>query len=223
MKTASAPLNLHEETRRRLLEAAGEIFAAEGYRGATVRGICERARANVAAVNYHFGDKEALYRTVLRHAHRSSLERHPPDRGLTPDAPPARRLEGFIASFLNRIFDPEQPAWQGKLLARELFEPTGALNHLVEDIRPRAAMLRSIIEALMGPGAREGDVRLASISVVGQCLLYFHSRAVIERLYPEQTFGPAEVQKIAAHITRFSLLALAGWRGGRKKRRRKTS
>ena len=49
------------ETRRQLLEAAGAVFAEAGYRDATVREICRRAHANIAAINYHFGDKEKLY------------------------------------------------------------------------------------------------------------------------------------------------------------------
>src|SRR6202035_5744794 len=57
-----------DATRARLIEAAGEVFADHGYQSATVRDICARAGANIAAVNYHFGDKLALYEAVLRHA-----------------------------------------------------------------------------------------------------------------------------------------------------------
>ena len=56
----------HAETRRQLLEAAGEVFAEAGFRDATVREICRRAGANIAAISYHFGDKEKLYAEVLR-------------------------------------------------------------------------------------------------------------------------------------------------------------
>ncbi len=50
------------ETRQRLIEAVGEVFAERGFRAATVRDICQRAQANVAAVNYYFGDKEHYIR-----------------------------------------------------------------------------------------------------------------------------------------------------------------
>ena len=50
-----------DTTKAKLLEAAGEEFADKGFEKATIRGICELAGANIAAVNYHFGDKEQLY------------------------------------------------------------------------------------------------------------------------------------------------------------------
>jgi len=55
-------------TEKRLLEAAGEIFAEHGYRAATIHQICQRAGANIAAVNYHFSDKEQLYHEVIRYS-----------------------------------------------------------------------------------------------------------------------------------------------------------
>ena len=57
-----------EATRTRLLHAAAAVFAEVGYNAATVRQICTRARVNVAAVNYHFGDKLGLYTEVLEHS-----------------------------------------------------------------------------------------------------------------------------------------------------------
>ena len=60
-------LNNKKGTEQRLLEAAGEVFAESGYRGATVRQICEKAKANLAAVNYYVRDKDGLYLAVMRY------------------------------------------------------------------------------------------------------------------------------------------------------------
>ncbi|HZN57942.1 MAG TPA: CerR family C-terminal domain-containing protein [Planctomycetota bacterium] len=200
-------------TPRRLLDAAGEVFAEKGYRSATVREICERAHANVAAINYHFRGKEGLYRAVLRSAHRASVLKYPPDLGVESTAAPEKRLHAFVRSFMLRVFDEGQPAWFGKLTSREILEPTSALDSLVKDeIRPRWELVMSIVAEILGRDVRKAEVRLAAMSVVGQCLFYFHSRSVIERLLPRELADPAAAERLAEHITQFSLQALRGAR-----------
>src|SRR4051794_4834505 len=90
-------------TRQRLVETAGEVFAERGFRAATVRDICKKAGANVAAVNYHFGGKEGLYAEVLRFAHTCAMTKYPPDMGLKPKATARERLHAFVRSFLFRV------------------------------------------------------------------------------------------------------------------------
>lgn len=195
-------------TRERLLEAAGEVFAAKGFRRATIRDICQRAGSNVAAVNYHFGDKERLYAEVLHYAHHcADAGAHPADVDMA--GTPEERLREFIRVFLFRIFNEGRPAWHARLMVQEIFEPTVALDHLVEQaIRPQQQRLAQIIRDLVGPVIREKEVRLCVISIVAQCLHFRHARPVISRLYPDQTFQPADIEAIAEHVTRFSLAAL---------------
>jgi AcrR family transcriptional regulator len=198
-------------TRQRLIDAAGEVFATGGFRNATVRDICTRAGANVAAVNYHFGGKEGLYLEVLRFAHTCAFTKYPPDMGLKPGATPKQRLHAFVRSFLFRVLDEGRPAWHGKLMAREIADPTGALEAIVKDgIRPHFATLRGVVAELLGPklAADPEHVRFAAWSVVGQCLFYFYARPVIMQLHPAQTFTPADLEAIARHITNLSLAGL---------------
>src|ERR1700742_1823513 len=83
-----------QETQRRLLLAAGEIFAERGYHAATIKEITDRAGASLASVNYHFRDKAELYSAVLRRIGEECLEIIPPKDALTGDA--ATRLRQFI-------------------------------------------------------------------------------------------------------------------------------
>jgi AcrR family transcriptional regulator len=196
-------------TREHLLEAAGEVFAEVGFRAATVRQICQRAGANIAAVNYHFGDKAELYQAVLRESYQAAIAKYPPNFGLPPRATPEQRLRAFIHSFLLRIFSEGPSARHGKLMAREMIEPTGALDGIVKDnIRPMSVVMMSIVGDLVGPKATDKTKRLCAMSVVSQVLFYHHCRPVVLRLFPETKFDDATISALTDHITNFSLAAL---------------
>ncbi|MBE0558206.1 MAG: TetR/AcrR family transcriptional regulator, partial [Proteobacteria bacterium] len=113
-------------TRGKLLAAAGEIFAEKGFRNATVAEICLKAGTNVAAVNYHFGSKETLYREAWRHVFAQSMAAHPPDGGVAADAPPEERLRGQVTSLLDRIVDENNREF--RIMQREFSNPTGLLS-----------------------------------------------------------------------------------------------
>lgn len=209
------------ETRMALLHAAGEVFASVGFRAATVREICRLAGANVAAVNYHFGDKEKLYAEVWRYSHRCALEKYPTDYGAGSGATPEDLLAAYIRSFLLRIFDTGSHAWFGKLISREMIEPTGALDQLVrEEIKPQMLHLGRIIAGLLGPVPHD-TVELCAISVVSQCVFYHHCFPAISRLMPHRKFAPADIALLADHITHFSVAALHGIKMSSRSRRAK--
>ena len=197
-----------DDTRTRLIEAAGEVFAEKGFQAATVREICSRAGANLAAVNYYFGDKKRLYVEVVGYAHRG-LSAHfvPPS---PPDAPPAERLRQFIdQSLVSLEQDEEGPAWGRRLMMREMSEPTEACATLVDQyVRPKAEALRQILAELLPPGTSEVEGHLIAYSIVGQCLFHRLHRPVIAILLGEDTDRTLDVSRVADHITRFTLAAL---------------
>ncbi|HQL53649.1 MAG: CerR family C-terminal domain-containing protein [Phycisphaerae bacterium] len=195
-------------TRQRLLDAAGEVFAERGFRLATVRDICQRAGANIAAINYHFRDKEGLYAAVLRDAHQAAHEKYPPTLGLTAHATPEERLRAFVRSLLARMLDLGRPAWHGLLMAREMLEPTAAFDTFITDsIRPRYRLLAEIVRDLCPAADSDEKRNLLANSIVGQCLHYHHARHLLARLLPGQRW-PTDVDRLTDHIVRFSLAAL---------------
>jgi AcrR family transcriptional regulator len=197
------------DCRERILEAAGEIFAECGFRGSTVRKICDRAGVNVAAINYYFGGKEKLYSEVLGHWHDFAIQKYPLLLGLGEDAPVEARLHAFIRSLLFRLLDKGKPAWFGKLMVREMTEPTRAFERLVREIvGPRDKILASIIQKMIGVPVSEEKIRLCCASIIGQCLYYYNARSILPQLYHQDVSNPDEIEKIADHILQFSLMGL---------------
>lgn len=196
------------DTRERLIQAGGEVFSRCGFAGATVREICQLAQANVAAINYHFGDKSRLYSAVLEYTLRSLMEKYPPGLGVSGDSTTVEKLQAFIRSFLLRILDEGRPAWYGKLIAREISEPTSALDELIgKVVTPLYERLTAIVKDLMGEEADELRIRLCAFSIMGQCLFYRHSRFLVSRLDPQQ-FDGQEIERLSEHITAFSLAGI---------------
>jgi TetR/AcrR family transcriptional regulator, regulator of cefoperazone and chloramphenicol sensitivity len=199
------------DTRQRLLDAAGEVFAKRGFRNSTIREICRRARANLAAVNYHFGDKQRLYAAVMEYAHARAREKYPLVSDESAALPPAQRLHTFIHHVMFSLFAEGVPSWPGQLMAQEMIEPTAALDALVENtIRPMSERLAAIVGELLGAGMTAEQVRLCQMSIIGQCLHPRNARPVIQRIFPQQQYGPEDIAALADHITRFSLAALRG-------------
>src|SRR5215468_9303936 len=192
------------DTRRRLLEAAAEVFAEDGFRTATIQRICRRAGANIAAAHYHFGGKAELYAAVFEYVEQQRDKQDPMQADGRPDAPADERLRGYVTAFLSRLLDPRRPAW----MARLLVEPTPALDRLVRRrMRANHGQLADIIRELIGPAASAETVRFCTISVIAQCVFYRNSAAIITRLYP-QVVPTKDLPRIADHVTRFSLAAI---------------
>ena len=199
-----------DATKARLLEAAGEEFAEKGFEKATIRGICDRAGANVAAVNYHFGDKEQLYARAVIEAHRCEM-REPEDwrSAVSHIDEPKEQLRQFIAHFLTRVLAiEEEESWHHTLMLRELLRPTQASETLVREvIRPKFDLLRGFLRKLR-PEADERRLNALAFSVVGQCMHYKMARKLAQRLIGATEFAKLDVDYLTDHITTFSLAGL---------------
>jgi len=200
---------LPERTRERLLNAAGEVFAERGFRRSTVREICRRAHVNVASVNYYFKGKEDLYADVLEFAYRQARQKYPESDPSGQAETPQIRLSRFIRTLLMRILDDGRPAWFGKLMAREIVEPTGALDRVIERaILPLHQSLGALVREIVGKRPGDAEIRRHVFSILGQCLFYRHARLVIAKLYPDVRYDAAEIERTARHIATAALSAM---------------
>lgn len=203
-----------EDTKARLLESAGEEFAEKGYESATIRSICERARANLAAVNYHFGDKQNLYAQAVIEAHRGCVNLQPEPESLD-GLEPAEELRALIRHFLANVLAVGGiEDWRHGLMLREMIHPTEASNALVREvIRPRFERLAHAI-GRMRPDLQGRELAATVFSVVGQCLFYKVSRSMAERVVGPSLLASLDLETLTEHITGFTLGALGVHPGG---------
>jgi AcrR family transcriptional regulator len=194
-----------DETRERIVRAAGEVFGRHGFDGTTIRQITRRAGVNVAAVNYHFRDKGELYLRVLREAKCVATE-------LTVshfEGGPEEQLREYIFTLVGRLLDPARPAWHVQVITQEMMRPTPALDLLVREMtEPIFRQMRDLVAAVAGKRLARTELDLLASSIMGQCLFYVRSRPMIERLAPELSHGPNRIERIAEHISTFTLAAL---------------
>jgi AcrR family transcriptional regulator len=192
------------ETRERLLKAAERLFADRGFKKVTVRDICRVARANVAAVNYHFGDKLGLYREVMQSAIDGMRGTNDAARQAGEGQPPEEQLRRYVAIFVHRLLTPGNDTIH-KLINREMNDPTPALDALVEQgVRPRVEYLSGLIGAIIGCDPADQRVLRCVASVQSQTLAYMPN-PIATRLGFVNKLTPANLNDIAQHIADFSL------------------
>jgi TetR/AcrR family transcriptional regulator, regulator of cefoperazone and chloramphenicol sensitivity len=207
-----------QETRRKLIDAAGQIFAERGLHAATLQEITDRAGVNKAAVNYHFRDKFELYAAVVRYCLSFSTPCPAQDLTATPEA----RLRAWISHLIREILDPAKPSWRAAIINHELAQPTAALDAVMDElIAPRSRLQREIVRGILGPRASEEKVARVTLSIIGQCLIYLHDRGIMARLHPILAEDARKPEEIARHIADFSLAALGVTPCGHKAKRRR--
>lgn len=208
-----------DPTPGKLIEAAGPVFAEYGFRGATVREICARAATNVAAVNYHFGDKMGLYTAVLKESVRAAKV---PVMQLFLDqkAPPEEILRSVIKARVQIANRAGRPDWHFRIMIHEMAQPTPALSRVIQDIvRPIYERMLGLIGAITGLPPHDEKTRLCVHSLMGQVFLYIMQGPFLTRIWPELKMTPEQLDRIGDHIADFSLAylrELAAQHSGRK-------
>ncbi len=196
-----------DETREKLVEAAGQVFAERGFQEATVREICSRAGTNGAAVNYHFGDKLGLYTEVLRSSIFALQAAGDGRMAHLSDASAAFRM--LIYEWFERMREGGRTAWFARIMAHEMAQPTPALDLVTEAMGANYLWFLTLVGKLIGRSADDPCTRMCVHSVVGQVVHYMRSRPMLSRLSPDLKLEDEEQRRaIAEHVVAFSLAGM---------------
>lgn len=198
-----------DDTRTRILNAAGPIFAEKGYEAATVREICHEAGVNLASVNYYFGGKQRLYLEAVARAHPVKLG---PKSGFAwpQGTPAATKLRDFIRGILGRLLEEKSGTWQEQLLVREIMNPTPACRELLrERFQSAFAQLLEILDEVLPAEMPPHKRHQVGLSVVGQCVYYRSARRILPLILGEDELQAYYgVEQLAEHISQIILAAL---------------
>lgn len=197
------------DTRARLLDAATRLFTERGFGKVTVRDITAAARANLAAVSYHFRDKAGLYEEVLalglRFAQELNAETMLSREGHTPE----ERLRYYVRQYLPRIIHSDRRGGIYQLLKHEMADPTPlAATYVRQAIMPRIEFLIEIVRELLGDAATDERVQRCVTSIQAQCLFFLpdpFKNLVAGNWRPDTD---ERVREMADHITDFSLAGI---------------
>ena len=196
------------ETRERLLKAAAQLFAERGFKKVTVRDICRTAKANIALVSYHFGDKTGLYREVLQFAIDTMRATNDAAREAGRGLPPDDRLRQYITVSMCRAMRSGNAAWISRLIHREMTDPTPTFDVIVEQaFRPRVDDMAAIVAEILDCEADDLRVSQCVASIHAQWML-FVPNPVASRFRSKLQLRADDAAKLADHIARFSLAGI---------------
>ena len=171
-----------EDTRRRILETALDLFAAQGYEGASTRQIAEGAGVNLPAIQYYFGNKEGLYRAVIEDItadtdqHMASLA---PRVQAALDAPETPREElaallcEMLETFVVLVTSGTQVESRRLIFARAEIEETPGLDILHENgMRQIFNPCLNLFARLHGKSAADQEMTFRTMALIGQVVIF---------------------------------------------------
>jgi len=199
-----------EQTKERILAAAEAVFADYGFHRTTVREIVYKAGVNLAAVNYHFGGKEALYELALKNAV-AKLHERLIDIPEVPDDPEAAQesLKEFLAGMaLRGLTMPFTPPGE-KLLGWEILSPTGQIQKLLpSELGPKIDRMGRVIERIRGKDMAERDRRVFALWVLGQAL-HFTRFGPMLQILEGGTLSETDAHRYAADLAECTVRGLS--------------
>lgn len=161
-----------------ILQAAVGEFAEKGYQLARVRDICAKAKCNLAAVNYYFGGKEALYREVIALAFTvpDPFDKVTPREGMGPKD----YLRAWVESFLeNTAKDSPLYMYRFRIMIREMSSPSPLFGEIMrERLRPRLARLKEVVGRARGGTSSEAELDTICLLLIAQCIYLFNHAAL---------------------------------------------
>jgi AcrR family transcriptional regulator len=189
-----APRSDGEQSRERLLHAALNLFAHQGFDKTSTREIAEAAGTNLAAIKYYFGDKAGLYRAVFFELQSKPEEEIRRYGGETLSLREA--LRGLYLGFLEPLKQGELTTLCMKLHMREMLEPTGLwAEEIDQGIRPMHEALLQVLCRHLGVAQPDDELQRLAVCVSALGVHLHVGRDVTDALAPALNASPEALDR----------------------------
>lgn len=202
----------NDRTKDRILDEAEALFALRGYDAVSVREITGAASCNLAAVNYHFGNKQNLYLEVFRsrwlpramRIQKCFRESLAANSTVTPESVVESLAQAFIAGPLRE----EERRRHHQLISGEMAKPTDAFKMVTDQaLRPLFDNLLKDLRSAMPDDIEEEKLALNIFSVFAMVLYFNFARPLISS-FTGCDYDTAFKKRLVDHIVDFSINGL---------------
>jgi AcrR family transcriptional regulator len=202
------PTRPSQATRSKIVRAAVLVFAEHGYDGASIRAIVARADVNQAAINYHFGNKEGLYRAVLKLALQALTAG---DGAGTAEAPsPEAALRAFVDRQLRPLAATDELSRYLRIFNWETVRPTPTFRRfMAEEASPYLAGITALVRRFLPTRASEQQAAIAALWLLGQCSIFVRNAEQLSRPPLNFKIDRSFVDGLAGTITNWAVAGLS--------------
>jgi AcrR family transcriptional regulator len=156
------------KTKSRIIKESTTLFGKKSYAEVTIKDICQKAQCNIAAINYHFGNKEELYCEIFEQAYQKTIQTIAKK---TVNLPPRCELEALIDLRLESILFPTEKHSFSQLINQEIQTPSPIHQFITSKyLTLMFDRLKETIKACLGPSATPLQVQLSAFSVRSLCI-----------------------------------------------------
>ncbi|MDO9515109.1 MAG: TetR/AcrR family transcriptional regulator [Syntrophales bacterium] len=204
-----SPDNKSATTRNRLLEVAEALFAQKGYDAVSVREITNAARCNLAAVNYHFGNKKTLYMHMFRERWMSRAQRiltcFEENLAGRDETSSSSVIQALAEAFIKGPLTDEERLYHFQLMTRELIKPTDAFEMVAtETMRPFLEKLGQRLKPCLSDTGDEERTLLNILSIISMVIYFNFARVPVSKIIGHAYDEPFK-DRLVQHIVQFSL------------------